>query len=341
MRQELSDAIEDYLGLRLSQDYSKRTLANERTILKSFLQTNGNIWVHQIDVAQVTRHFEKASQTRASGALQLDHTVLGQFFVWARQTRRMPQDRNPLAGRRRPKVRKRERLRIPPSQFSVLLDTASEIGARERAVIATLLYTLARDQEIANIRISDVSLEGGYIRTQVTKTYTEDLMPIPTELDSELRQWLATYTQAVGPLHDHYFLLPRRKSVGLVKAERGLIVGHNWAYMPERKIGRLGRVVGNVLDDFGWPMEDPVTGKRNMEGAHTIRRSGARALFDRLVDGGYDHSLRIVQSQLHHASMAQTEHYIGIEADRRNRDEILRGKMMYPTSDTNVVRLSV
>jgi len=341
MRQELSDAIEDYLSLRKSQDYSKRTLANERTVLKRFLSVNGNLWVHQISEVHAVRHFEKASQTRSSGALQLDHTVLGQFFTWARQTRRMPQDARPLAMMRRPKARKRERMRLSPSQFPVLLDIASEIGARERAIVATLLYTLARDQEIANIRIADVSLETGYIRTQVTKSYTEDMMPICSELDAELRTWLSQYAATVGHLHPHYYLLPRRRSVGLVKAERGLIVGHNWAYVPEAKIGRLGRVVGNVLERYGWEMVDPVSGRRNMEGAHTIRRSGARALFDRLVDGGYDRSLRIVQSMLHHASLAQTEHYIGITADQRSRDDILRGQIMFPVDNENVLQLSV
>lgn len=335
----LSDAVDDYLVLRGSQDFSRNTLANERGVLKRFLLVNGNIWTHSIAERHVTRYFEEAGKTRAPRSLQLDHTVLNQFFDWARKTKRLPLDVDPMIGRRRPKTRHKERDRLHVSKFSHLLDIAEAQDPRNRAVIAVLIYTLIRDQEAADLRIGDVDLDSGYIHVRITKSHMEDRMPICSEFDAELRRWLTIYaSESRRSLQPNDYLLPRRQSGGLVKDEGGLITGHEMFYDPSRPIARVGRVARDVLKDYGWEMHDH-RGKSKMEGAHTIRRSGARALFDRLAQDGYDHSLRIVQSMLHHSSVTITEGYIGVTADRRSRDEILRGQSMYLGDTSNVVKL--
>lgn len=337
----LSDGLVDYMALRASQDLSKQTTANENGVLRRFLAVNGNIWCHQINERHVTRYFEEAAKTRSPRSLQLDHTVLTQMFDWMRKTRRLPMTMDPMVGRRRPKTRHKERDRIHVSQFAHLLDLAEAQDPRNRAIIAVLLYTLIRDQEAADLRYGDVDLNAGYLHVRITKSHTEDLMPICSELDAELRKWLTIYAaEARRPLQPNDYLLPRRQSAGLVKDENNdLIIGHEMFYEPTRPIARVGRVASAVLKDFGWEMRDHA-GKSKMEGAHTIRRSGARALFDRLSANSYDHSLRIVQSMLHHSSIQITEHYIGVTVDRRSRDDLLRGKYMYsePLAD-NVVSL--
>jgi integrase len=335
----LSDAIDDWFALRRSTDISKNTIANERGVLRRLLAVNGNIWVHQIDERHVTRYFEDASKTRQPTTLQLDHTVLAQFFDWARRTKRLPLDVDPMAGRRRPRKRHKERDRLHVSQFNHLLDVAEAQDPRNRAVVAVLLYTLIRDQEAADLRIGDVDLNAGYLHVRITKSHTEDMMPICAEFDTELRQWLTVYAaETRRRLQPNDFLLPRRQSGGLVKDEGGRIEGHEMFYDPSRPIARVGRVASSVLTDFGWEMRDR-RGKSKMEGAHTIRRSGARALFDRLSADSYDHSLRIVQSMLHHSSVSLTERYIGVTADRRSRDELIRGQRMYAPALENVVEL--
>lgn len=343
MRQLLSDAIEDYMALRGSQDFSKRTLANENGILRRFLSITGNIWCHNIGEQHVTRYFEDASKTRAARSLQLDHTTLGQVFDWMRGTKRIPAASDPMRGRRRPVARQRERNRLHVSQFPQLLDAAEAQDPRDRMIVAVLLYTLVRDQEAADLRKGDVDLEGGWLRVRITKSHTEDRMPICAELDSELRRWLSIYSaETQHPLESSSYLIPRKQSVGLVRSgERGRIEGHSMVYVPGKPVARPGRVVRGILEGMGFPIEDDLTGKSSMEGSHTIRRSGARALFDRLVNDGHDYALRVVQSMLHHKSVTQTEQYIGITADRRSRDEVLRGAVMFPVSDENVSRLIV
>lgn len=340
MKALLDDAIKDYMVLRGSQDFSRATLRNENGVLRRFLTVSGNIWMHSITERHVIRHFEDAGKTRAVNTLQLDHTVLAQFFEWARKTRRLPLDRDPLAGRRRPRMTKKERDRIHVSQFDNLLNIAGSTDPRDRAVVAVLLYTLLRESEAADLRVGDVDLDAGFVRARITKSRQEDDMPISSELDAELRAWLTVYSETIGPLRPDFYLLPRRKSVQLHKDDVGRIVSHDTSYTPGAPVTRPGRLVTPILESAGFPVRDHA-GKAKGEGAHTLRRSGARALFDRLAEQGYDHSLRIVQSVLHHSSVTITEKYIGVTADRRSRDEILRGKPMYQATPENVVRLTV
>lgn len=334
MRQELSDAIEEYRSWRTSQDYSKRTLANEKTILNKFLAVTGNVYCHSIEDRHVTNYFAKVSATRQSHTLRLDHTVLGQFFEWCRHTKKMPLDKDPLRGRRKPKRTHKERNRIPVGQFPHLLDVAGAQDPRDRALVALYLYTLARDQEVATLRVQDWDRDGGWLRMVISKSGTEDTMPVSAELDRELRAWMTIYQ---GQGHDH--LIPRRYSIGSERGERGRIISHEFAYFPDQRIGPANRIVTPILEKIGFPTTD-AAGRPCGEGAHTIRRSGARALFDQLAGQGYDGALRLVQSMLHHSSVAITEHYLGISADRRTRDEVIRLRAMYPTAGENVVSLA-
>lgn len=337
MRQDLSPAVDDYLRLRGSQDYAPATIRIDRAVLKRFLDVNGNIGCHQLTERHVSRHFEEASRTKASNSLKNDHATLGRFFKWCRHTGRMPVDSDPMFGRRPPKTRTKERNRIPVTDFARLLDLAGERSPRDRALVAVLLYTLMRDGEASALRIRDVDLNGGWLKATIEKSRTEDLVPICAELDRELRQWLTSYTNKVGPLQPHYFLLPPRIARPIHDG-RGKIARHEVAYRPEHKLGPAARILQPLLEGIGHPTRSP-DGKSLNEGAHTIRRSGARALFDQLVDGGYDHGLRVVQSMLHHKSITMTERYVGISADRRSRDEIIKGRVMYRVERDNVVEL--
>lgn len=335
--QQLSDAIDDYDRFRRSMDISPGTLKGQRSTLARLLAVNGNIWMHALNESHVTRFFEVAGKTKQGQSLRNDYTHLSGFFGWARQTGRMARDADPLYGRRRPKRVRRERNRLDVSQFPLLLDTAGERCPRDRALVALLLYTLGRDGEVADLRIRDVDINAGYIMYRVFKTHEEDRVPICAELDQELRAWLTEYTKRVGFLESSYYLLPARQVRG-VKGASGVYESvEDIALRPEKKIQGLGKIVGPILESMGFPVRDE-NGRGLGEGAHTIRRSGARALFNRLVADGYDGALRVVQSMLHHSSSAQTEAYLGITADRRTRDDLIKGRRLYDVG-SNVIEL--
>lgn len=334
----LSDAIEDYLRHRKSQDYSKSTLNKDEGTLRKLLSVTGNVWLHMLTTGHVTRFFEEAAKTQQPQSLRNTHTTLSVFFGWARETGRMPRTNNPMYGRRKPKPVRRERNRLDFSQFPGLLAAAGERDPRDRMAVSMLLYLLARDQEVADIRIRDVNLAAGTIHVRVWKTRQEDTMPICAELDAELRVWLRYYAEEVGHLEPHYFLLPARRTRPLFKEGR-IYANETLDYRPEKAMGPMGNCVNPILDAVGFPIKDE-NGKRLGEGAHTIRRSGARALFDKLLqEGVVDSALEIVQSMLHHANMVQTQRYIGFEPSRHKRDELIKGKRLYAVAEANVVEL--
>lgn len=66
------------------------------------------------------------------------------------------------------------------------------------------------------------------------------------------------------------------------------------------------------------------------EGEHTLRRSGARALADRLRHEGTDSALLRVASMLGHKDIRITQHYIGWDTERDQRNELLAGQPMFP-----------
>src|SRR5690242_11266172 len=162
MRQQqqlLSDAIEDFLRFRRSMDLAKNTVKQDASTLRQFLTSTGNIWVHMLSDAHVTRFFEEAAKTRQPQSMRNDYTRLQTFFDWARQTGRMPKDNDPMYGRRKPKRAHKERNRVHVSKFPALLDAAGARSSRDRVALALLLYTLARDGEITDLRIRDVDLD--------------------------------------------------------------------------------------------------------------------------------------------------------------------------------------
>lgn len=342
MRQLLTDAVEDFSLLRRSQGLKKGTLRNEQTVLKRLLAVSGNVWVHQMTDMHVTRYFERASKTRSPSALQIDHSTLVQFFDWARKTKRLPLDEDPMAFRKAPRRPHRERNRLHVTQFPSLLDTAGARHPRDRAAVALLLYLLLRDQEAADIRIGDLNLVDGRVLVRITKSRTEDWMPMSSELDTEMRAWLTYYAASVKrPLLHSDYLLPALHSRGIHREdEGGRITGHDLECVPDQPMGRLGRIVKPILIDMGFPVTDHA-GRSTFEGAHTIRRSAARALFDRLSESGYDKSLRHVKEMMHHSSSEMTERYIGVMEDRRSRDEVILGRPMFPVATDNVLSLPV
>lgn len=338
MKEQLSDTIDTWLRWRSSQDISKGTMRQDKSVMLRFLAASGNMYTHAITETTITRFFEKASVTRQSSSLRNDHHTLVTFLNWCRATGRLNSD--PMHGRKSPKRPKKERNRLHVSKFPALLDAAGERSPRDRAAVALLLYTLGRDQEICTLRIRDLDLNAGTIRYVVHKTREEDHMPICAELDTELRRWLLTYQEDVGHLEPHYYLIPSRKTRPAANDETGIFDQQiHMGYVPEQKFPALYKVATPALERIGFPVRDE-NGKSLGEGAHTIRRSGARALFDQLLNAGVDNATEVLQAMLHHSSPQMVHHYIGFRASRVKRDSLLRGKQMYSLPEVTRLRVS-
>lgn len=216
----------------------------------------------------------------------------------------------------------RPRLQPPPEVLIAMLDHAQ--NPRDRAYLAVAVNTALRASEITSLRVTDIDLGSRVLHATIHKTREEDVMPITSDLDVELRPWLASYESSLGRTlrpTDHLFPARKGSVYSWVTDEQGeKSLGRTLPqWKPERPMTHTERVVQHALAAMGLPTL--------YEGTHTIRRAVARATFDHARDEvGYDAALRDVMSLLHHRSQLTTERYLGISADRLRRDERMRGK---------------
>lgn len=254
-----------------------------------------------------------------------------QFERWLRRERLISRD-TVLFDYRSRKDSRPDRHRVPVERFGELLDAAGRRHPRDRILVACGLYLFLRASEIRFLKIGDVDLEAGEIHVYIQKTDEYDVMPISSELDAELRSWLAFYENQQGPLDPAWYLVPARVSTAW-KDDNGWFAREDRPtnLRPTVFLSKSAyAVVQSALADIGWD-----TGR---EGVHTLRRSGARAYFDSLVDAGYDGALKRVSAMLHHASVTMTERYLGIREDRHTRNLALRGRPMFPKASPGTPR---
>jgi len=345
MKITLQQAADDWQFHRKAQGIAANTIRTEQQIVRRFITINGNILVGNVTYRHVDAHLTAAGKTRSRNSLVLDHGALRRFFGWCVATNKAPQKFNPMGVSRPPRREKKERRRLPVAQFGQLLDAAPT--GRDRATIALGLYLFLRGGEITSLRIGDLNLQEREVLVTVHKTGQQDLMPVSTELAREMARWLTAYTKDVGTstLDDSWFLVQgKTQPYWRHDVDQGSYQ-QVAALIPTKQYRTPAVPVQNALVAIGW-MEDTARpyqpgrhGVGSQEGVHTLRRSGARALFDRLRNEGYDGALRTCQAMLHHSSSLQTEHYIGLTLDRWHRNTLIKGEAMYPVGE-NVVSLS-
>lgn len=340
----LSDLVDDFEQSLRSNSYSKATVKTYVRTARGLLAHVGNIQARNVTPAHIDSYF--ANRHRGGIAASSSNTELASLralYRHASHRRVVSPGGDPTAHRRPARVVRVDRLRIPASQFPRLLDCAAH--PQDRMVVALGLYLFLRRSEIQLLRVGDVDLQLGDIAVSVPKTAEWDRMPISAELDRELRRWLAYYAEALGrPLRPDDYLVPSRKRVpyarGLTREENARRVANAALFRPDRPVSTPERCVQRTLLKFGYEVRDDC-GRPLREGNHTLRRSGARALFDRLVSEGYDYAIRTIQAMLHHKSIRTTELYLGLELDKKKRDEIVRGNEMFPVEKANVVEMEV
>lgn len=339
----MRDAVEGYYQYRRATKVAKNTLGLDKVTLSRLLEvTGGDILVESVRPDHVDRVMINLGQTNSERSLANHHNNLNAFFKWCANSKMMPRYHDPMAGRRAPRFQVVERRRLGVAQFPVVLDKAP--NPRDRALFAGALYLLGRAAELSAIRIGDVNFPMQRVKMNVRKVSgrdraASDLMPITTEFDEELRRWLMAYQDHCGYLDPTWFLFPRlSRPLWTLKAEGGRpgFTASSQMLVPHLEIQKAHLIAKRTLVDVGFMQR----GDKG-EGMHTFRRAGARARFDALRALGYDGALRQVQALLHHRTTAMTEHYIGLDLDKLERDEALMGQLMYPQLQAeNLVNLS-
>lgn len=341
---DLSSAIDEYLTSRRAGGYAKNTVRTDSQALALLLKTVGNIRVKHLDAKQ-GQQFKAALLAGGykAGTINLYLGALGRFAKWCSQMRYLPTSNNPLASTRREKNKPAPRRRVPSKDFTRLLDLCDH--PQQRIIVALGLYLFLRSSEVSALNLEHVNLDASEILVFQPKTEKWDEMPITEELDTELRRWMTWYAGDVadkhGPLNPAWPLVPARIRTSMFNDGSGK--GGGMPFWPEtghmNPKARLQQVHGRVqpvLERYGWD----VVGKR--EGMHTLRRSGARALFDsEITSGGQkDDVLLGVSAWLHHEDPFVTLGYIGYEQTVEKRNERFKGQRMYrAVEDDNVVEL--
>jgi integrase len=315
---------------------------NKRRTLDHFLTVVGNIQTRNVGPQHVDTFFAAMqSKHHSPGTLNNHLFTLRHYFKWCTRRKYRSVGDDPSAGRRPFKPPERRRLMIPRQDFGKLLDAATH--PRDRMVVALGLYLFLRQGEVASLRLGDVDLDEGTVHVTVHKTGQIDPMPITKQLDRELRRWFTWYSVDAGPLQPDWYLCPSKlppKFASTGQRRLAPVVRPTGNLRPTAKMTHVEDCAKRALLAAGFPIRD-AEGKSTMEGIHTLRRSGARALFDDMADNrGYDGAGRLVQAMLHHKNFTMTERYLQIDLDRKRRDDILRGQSMFTEVDTsNVVEL--
>jgi integrase len=232
-----------------------------------------------------------------------------------------------LTGYKAKREQRRPKYYIPVEDFPSMLSVAHD--PRDRAVLALALYTLARQSEIAALRLGGLPAGDDKvlrIYREKRKRWTDS--PMGRELRGELDIWLKAYADHEGYTdwrqmaaeHPDWYLVPAKWSGQ-----------HGWHLRPDERIDRMESIAKLALTDLGVVSTTAGASVEHLgEGMHTVRRSGARALFARLVkSAGYESALTFTQSMLDHETQEMTLRYIGMDWVREQLNEWIIANGMY------------
>lgn len=330
MRTTMTELVVSYLDRRAGQ-VSPGTLGNQRHMLdrlarwwdqlrpkrvpKSMTRDDLDTYVwgrHTCGKGCKPPRFHDGAGLRFSmseGALNNQLGVIRSFLVWINA------DRELIDVVSQPvKVRKKRKLRLTQSEIVDVIEGAPDPWTR--VVCSLAVFTAGRSSELLSLTVGDVDLDAGVIEWERHKIGDDsDYLPITSDLANELERWLKVYEAAVGRLLSSYYLIPRRTwHAG------------SYTYHPEHRRGdNLHKI---VKPELARALSCPVS-DLNGEGVHTLRRSMARALYERLRAEKHGDPVGVVQALLGHAQRGMTERYIGVESGRQERDNQLRGRAMF------------
>lgn len=321
MYTNINKAIEMYERHLRSADLANNTIKNKLQPLRLAAAVWGNVDVKRLNaqhIDDVFSHYDWSPRTR-----NLYLGVYRQFFAWCRHNRLVPRDFDPTLAWRNRSVPSMERQRIPVDRFGELMDATRH--PRDRIAVALGLYTFLRGSELQTLQIQDVDFQSSLLRIYRHKTQEEDHLPICLELAEELRVWLNWYRQDQGDLQPNWFLVPSKRSNHFTWVDgKQVQVTDTPPLRPERMMSHPYRPAKRAMAALGIDAKG--------EGEHTLRRSGARALLDSLRHEGTDSALLRVGAMLGHKDTRVTAHYVGLRMEREQRNELLAGKRMFPTS---------
>lgn len=332
----LSEATARYLESRKTR-VALNTLRADAAALRRLVGVLGDPPLTAVGEDDIDDYFlDQADLGAATRNLRL--SKIQAFFAYALGRGWITE--NPATERRRLLEPEADPLFVPVEQFPALLDAAR--NPRDRMIVALGLYLFLRSSEVQSLRWLDVDQARGHIYTMQHKTKTRDRMPICSELAEELIGYRRWYTDQSGEIQPEWYLVPGLKTM--------VVAPSAWGY-GDTPDGRFRRLPQPRFILFPWkPTPKPHRAVQAalaaidlpvlQQGGHTLRRSGARALFNVLREtDDVTGALQTVKTMLHHKSTIMTERYLGIQPERERRDARLKGRSMFGLGEAEVVEL--
>ena len=328
----LSDAIDRYLDLRAAK-CAKSTVRCDAGALRRLLADVGNIRVKDLTRDHLREHFycRKGVINRVNGATFNDERARVKAFVeWAIDENLLTS--NPIRGIDRRRVGQRERLRLTPTEMIDLIEACEH--PRDRVLVSIACNTGLRSHALSTLKVGDVDLDNGFLRSYSSKTDNQKLHPITLDLDIELRRWFKHYQDECGPLQPDWYLAPARWRLGRV-GPTGSFDGSISVLRPTEPVGRPLRAVHQALEAIGLDEKGA--------GFHTLRRSSGRAVFEAAVADGDPRAIHLAREHLDHSSVMLTESYIGTTHEKQKLNETLKGRafLTKQSADTASVVVSL
>lgn len=329
----MSEARDEYLTHLKARGLAKNSLVNSRQVLNRWIDILGDTRVDLIQSHHIDKFFGQGNWAPRTRNLYL-RLLRGGFFTWCRRNGYLPRDYDPCDGWGNVRSDLAEQFWLPVEEFSSLLDAAD--NPRDRAIIALGLYTFMRGSEIRTLKIQDIDMERHQITMYRWKTKQADTLPISSELAAELNRWFAEYKKLTSfQLMPEWFLVPARQQIQMAwDHQKGMLqpTGVELGFKTMTPVSAPYNCVKKALRELGYETKGT--------GVHTLRRSGAYALYTRLRKDGYDGALKRVSSMLGHSDSKTTEIYLSVSLERQERNELLAGLPMFPdTVVANVVPL--
>lgn len=331
---KIADAVPEFLDYMSGRGLSAGTVKRHGVAARAFALAcrkvkGANATMGQVDHSCVARFF--GDMTGSQGYRNNNLETLRAFLGWAEKWGYLRHNFTAaqlLEGYRGRKAERQPKYYLDAQEFPAALEAAGSRHPCDRAVIALALFTLARQSEIKTIRLCDYDAGKGEIRLYREKRDRWTTTGVTPELASELYRWLVIYAREAGYMSPHTMI--REHPDWLLVPSRGR---GNAKLQPGQPICVMERIAKRLLTDLG--VQETRQGKAVShlgEGMHTLRRSGARAFLKALSEGlGHQRALMQVSLMLDHDDLKQTIRYIGVEQERDELNDWLKGNSMYWT----------
>lgn len=276
-------------ALWLADGLAKNTLASYRADLKGFA-----IWLadNQLSLLQVSggtinrylAHLLRGEKKPRPNSQRRLHSTLRRFYQWLLGENRIHVD--PMLDIERPMKSERFPKTLSEANVEALLsapDIDTPRGLRDRALFELLYATGLRVSELVNLKLFEVSLIDGVVRTR-GKGNKERLVP----LGEEAALWLQRYLEGARPL-----LLEGKVSDDVFVGEG---TGHGLTRQMAWILIKKHAVTAGIATEKISP--------------HVLRHAFATHLLNHGAD------LRVVQLLLGHADISTTQVYTHVARER-------------------------